>query len=182
MQRETVGRRLTIIRERRMWTQARLADEAGLSPTTVSGIESGRISRPHFGTLRKLANALRVDPRALLSSGERFSGKFDEQGRQAPLSLAWARSVGQEEFERGVEEASLERLRTLSHELEEEQGRLHKLYSEFPEGSEQRRFVKQQIRDLSAQSGSVTTSMMFHRDDDSAERANSEEVPGEEDH
>jgi hypothetical protein len=76
----------------------------------------------------------------------------------------------------------LERLRTLSHELEEEQGRLHKLYSEFPEGSEQRRFVKQQIRDLSAQSGSVTTSMMFHRDDDSAERANSEEVPGEEDH
>ncbi len=178
MQRETVGRKLVIIRERRMWTQARLADEAGVSPTTVSGIESGRISRPHFGTLRKLADALSVDPQALLSSGEPLSGEFDKQGRQASLSLEWARLVGQEEFEREVEEAPLERLRALSHELEEEQGRLQRLYSEFPEGSEQRRFVKQQIRDLSAQSGSVTTSMMFHRDGDSAESANAEEVPG----
>jgi transcriptional regulator with XRE-family HTH domain len=51
MERGTVGSKLVVIRERRMWTQARLADEAGVSPTTVSGIESGRISRPYFGTL-----------------------------------------------------------------------------------------------------------------------------------
>ncbi len=57
-----VGRRLLVIRERRMWTQVRLAEEAGVSPTTVSGIESGRILRPHFGTLRKLAGALGVEP------------------------------------------------------------------------------------------------------------------------
>jgi transcriptional regulator with XRE-family HTH domain len=62
MEKDTVGKRLIVIRERRMWTQARLADEAGVSPTTVSGIESGRISRPHFGTLRKLARALGVEP------------------------------------------------------------------------------------------------------------------------
>jgi transcriptional regulator with XRE-family HTH domain len=41
---------IAALRERRMWTQVRLAEEAGISPTTVSGIESGRISRPHFGT------------------------------------------------------------------------------------------------------------------------------------
>ncbi|MDQ5828601.1 MAG: helix-turn-helix domain-containing protein, partial [Actinomycetota bacterium] len=40
-----------------MWTQVRLAEEAEVSPTTVSGIENGRISRPHFATLRKLAGA-----------------------------------------------------------------------------------------------------------------------------
>jgi transcriptional regulator with XRE-family HTH domain len=50
---------IAALRERRMWTQVRLAEEAGISPT-VSGIESGRISRPHFGTLRKLAVALGV--------------------------------------------------------------------------------------------------------------------------
>jgi transcriptional regulator with XRE-family HTH domain len=116
MERRTVGRNLIVIRERRMWTQARLAEEAGLSPTTVSGIESGRILRPHFGTLRKLADALEVDPRALLSSGGLSSRGFDEQGRQKPLSLEWARAVRQEEFEREVEEASLERLESLARE------------------------------------------------------------------
>ena len=176
MERQTVGRNLIVIRERRMWTQVRLAEEAGVSPTTVSGIETGRISRPHFGTLRKLARALGVDPQALLSSQDPFSAEFDEQARSTPLSLEWARSVGEEEFERKVEKAPLKRLQSLFHELEEEQGRLQRLYGGFPEGSEQRRFIKQQIRDLSAQSGSVTTSIIFHREGDSDKRANAEEV------
>src|SRR5918997_719791 len=54
-----VGRNMAEIRALRMWTQGRLAEEAGVSPTTISGIESGRISRPHFGTLRKLPPAPR---------------------------------------------------------------------------------------------------------------------------
>jgi transcriptional regulator with XRE-family HTH domain len=41
--------------------QGRLAEKAGGSPTTVSGIESGRISRPHFGTVKKPARASGVD-------------------------------------------------------------------------------------------------------------------------
>ena len=176
MERRTVGRNLIAIRERWMWTQVRLAEEAGVSPTTVSGIESGRILRPHLGTLRKLADALGVDPQALLSFGEHFSTGFEELRRQEPLSLEWARAVRQEEFERKVEEASLERLESLARELKQEQGRLQRLYGEFPEGSEHRRFIKRQIRDLSAQSGSVTTSMMFHRDEESGKRANAEEV------
>ena len=164
MERQTVGTNLAVIRERRMWTQAQLAEEAGVSPTTVSGIETGRISRPHFGTLRRLANALGVDPQILLTPEQPSSPEFNKQGRPAPLSLEWARAAGEEEFELKVEQAPLKRLQSLFQELEEEQRRLQKLYGEFPEGSEQRRFIKQQIRDLSAHSGSVTASMMTHKD------------------
>jgi transcriptional regulator with XRE-family HTH domain len=58
-----------------MWTQVRLAEEAGIGPTTVSGIENGRISRPHFGTLRKLAAALGVESETLLGQpGARRAG------------------------------------------------------------------------------------------------------------
>lgn len=65
-----IGERIQSIRRLRTWTQGRLAEEAGLSSTTVSGIETGRIARPHFGTLHRLAHALEVDPHMLLSSEE----------------------------------------------------------------------------------------------------------------
>ena len=152
------GERLAGLRRSRMWTQARLAAEAGVSPTTVSGIESGKISRPHFGTLGKLARSLRVDPRELVA----LPASAAEEDA-APMSLEWARSSPETEFERGLEGASLSRLESLSRELDEERGRLQELYGGFPRGSEQRRMVKRQIRDVAAQSGSVSTSIMFHQ-------------------
>src|ERR687894_2068585 len=114
MEKDTVGKRLVVIRERRMWTQARLAEEAGVSPTTVSGIESGRISRPHFGTLRKLARALGVEPEELVSGGRAAPG---------PLSLEWAMSSGEGEFQLGLEGATVEGLSSLSRDLGEAGGR-----------------------------------------------------------
>ena len=159
------------LRRRRMWTQGELAGEAGVSPTTVSGIESGRIGSPHFGTLRKLARALDVESETLLGGGERTVGRVAESENPAPLSLSWARSAGEEEFERRLDEASLDGLGALSRELDEERGRLQRLYGEFPRGSEQQRFIKRQIRDLSAQSGSVTTSMMLREQEEPRERA-----------
>jgi transcriptional regulator with XRE-family HTH domain len=155
-----IGVRLVNIRRLRLWTQGRLAKEAGVSPTTVSGIETGRIARPHAGTLQKLAQALDLDPLALLSPSE------DSSEREGPssLSLQWARSAEKETFEQAIEDASLDELKSLVQELENERERLQRLYGEFPEGSEQRRFIKGQIRDVSAQSGSITTSMMFHSD------------------
>jgi transcriptional regulator with XRE-family HTH domain len=155
-----IGVRLLSIRRLRLWTQSRLAKEAGVSPTTVSGIETGRITRPHFGTLQKLAQALDLDPLALLSSSE---GSSERDGPPS-LSLQWARSAEKERFEQAIEGASLDELKILVQELENERERLQRLYGEFPEGSEQRRFIKGQIRDVSAQSGSITTSMMFHSD------------------
>jgi transcriptional regulator with XRE-family HTH domain len=61
MDKSELRSRVVEFREERMWMQGRLAEKAGGSPTTVSGIESGRISRPHFGTVKKLARASGVD-------------------------------------------------------------------------------------------------------------------------
>ncbi len=162
-QRGAVGARLTTMREQRMWTQGRLAQEAGVSPTTVSGIESGRISRPHFGTLRKLADALGVDP------GELVSRPSPREGSVAsPLSLDWAMSSGADEFERGLEGATMEGLSSLSRELDEEEGRLRRMYGEA-RGSEQRRLIKTMIRQVAANSGSVEASITAHEDNRSDE-------------
>ncbi len=167
MERSAVGRNLVEVREGRMWTQVRLAREAGVSPTTVSGIESGRISRPHFGTLRKLAGALGVEPERLLSSSSAGRG-----GGHSRLSLEWSMSSGDEEFERGLEGASIEGLSSLSGELDEEEVRLRRLYGEA-RGSEQRRLIKSMIRQVAANSGSVEASIAAHKDklpDQSQER------------
>ena len=154
-ERSGVGARLAALRERRMWTQERLAAEAGVSPTTVSGIERGRISRPHFGTLRKLAGALGVEPGQLLSGSDSRA--------VSRLSLDWAMSSGEDEFERELEGASIEGLSSLSQELGEEQDRLRRMYGEA-RGSEQRRLIKTMIRRVAANSGSVEVSITAHED------------------
>jgi transcriptional regulator with XRE-family HTH domain len=161
-----IGERVQNVRRLRMWTQARLAREAGVSPTTVSGIETSKIGRPHFGTIDKLARALRVEPEELLGSRE----PLEQQG-PVPLSLGWARESGDGEFEQGLEGASLKSLDSLSRGLDVEQGRLQRLYGEFPEGSEQGRFIKRQIREVAGRSGSVKASAMVRRNQDDAERA-----------
>jgi transcriptional regulator with XRE-family HTH domain len=158
-----IGKRVQNVRLMRMWTQARLAREAGVSPTTVSAIETGKIGRPHFGTLNKLALALRVAPEELQGSRVAMEGP-------RPLSMGWARDSEEGEFERGLEGASLESLDSLSRELDAEQERLQRLYGEFPEASEQGRFIKRQIREVAGQSGSVKTSAMVRRNHDDAKR------------
>jgi hypothetical protein len=77
--------------------------------------------------------------------------------------MGWARGSEEGEFERGLEGASLETLDSLSRELDAEQERLQRLYGEFPEASEQGRFIKRQIREVAGQSGSVKTSAMVRR-------------------
>ena len=160
-----IGERVQDVRRLRMWTQARLAKEAGVSPTTLSAIESGKIGRPHFGTIGKLAGALRVAPEELLGSRE----SVEQQG-PVPLSLGWARETGDGEFEHGLERASLKSLDFLSRGLDVEQERLQRLYREFPEGSEQGRFIKRQIREVAGRSGSVKASAMVRRTQDGARR------------
>lgn len=160
-----LGERLENFGRLRMWTQAKLAREASVSPTTVSGIETGKIGRPHFGTLGKLARALDVAPEELLDPHETL-----EQQGPACLSLEWARDSEEGEFESGLEDASLEGLAFLSHELDVEQERLQRLYVGFPAGSEQRRFVKRQIREVAGLSGSVEASALAHRDQDDVKR------------
>jgi transcriptional regulator with XRE-family HTH domain len=173
MERGLAGRRLLAIRERLMWTQGRLAKEAGVSPTTISGIESGRISRPHFGTLRKLAEALGVEPLELVTSPIASRGDT-----VSTLSLEWAMSSGEEEFERGLEGATIEGLSSLSQELGEEQDRLRRMYGEA-RGSEQRRLIKSMIRQVAANSGSVEASITA-RDDKLPEHSPERRSPQDE--
>jgi transcriptional regulator with XRE-family HTH domain len=57
------------LRERRLWTRERLAEEAGVTTTTVTGVEEAR-TRVRLGTIEKLAKALEVDPMTLLHPEE----------------------------------------------------------------------------------------------------------------
>lgn len=145
-----------------MWTQGELAEEAGVSPTTVSGIESGKISRPHFGTLRKLALVLEVDPQYFFGDDPTDGGGLAAR----TLTLEWARSTRDAEFERELERASLEGMRRLIRQLDEERGRLQELYGGLPPGSEERLRVKGELRHVAARSESVSTSILFRPEDE----------------
>jgi hypothetical protein len=108
---------------------------------------------------------LGVAPEELLDSRE----SVEQQG-PVPLSLGWARESGEGEFESGLARASLKSLDSLSRGLDVEQERLQRLYGEFPEGSEQGRFIKRQIREVAGRSGSVKASAMVRRNQDDAKR------------
>ena len=60
-----IGRKLREARVRRLLTQEELAEKAGVSPSTIVNIERNQTA-PHFRTIRKLAEALEVDPTSLL--------------------------------------------------------------------------------------------------------------------
>ncbi|HKH37701.1 MAG TPA: helix-turn-helix transcriptional regulator [Rubrobacter sp.] len=60
-----IGRNLKAARVRRLLTQEELAKKAGVSPSTIVNIERDQ-TVPHFRTIRKLAEALDVDPTSLL--------------------------------------------------------------------------------------------------------------------
>ncbi len=54
-------------RRRAMLTQGELSKASGVGITTIVRIERGQVEEPHFSTLRKLAAALEIDPKTLLS-------------------------------------------------------------------------------------------------------------------
>lgn len=63
----TRGERLREARRSAMLSQEELAERAGVGVATVIRIENDQVKRePHYGTLRKLAEALEVDARELL--------------------------------------------------------------------------------------------------------------------
>ena len=60
------GRKLRRERERQILSHRELARKAGVSPTTVIALENDETTRPHPSTIRKLSEALGVDPRFIL--------------------------------------------------------------------------------------------------------------------
>jgi transcriptional regulator with XRE-family HTH domain len=65
---ESFGERLRDLRRDRLLTQRDLAERAGIALSTVVNLEKQH-TEPRFGTIRKLANALDVEP-ARLMKGE----------------------------------------------------------------------------------------------------------------
>lgn len=59
------GRKIRTVREERFLSQRELADKAGINHNTVWRIEGGDSIEVHPRTIRKLAEALSVDPASL---------------------------------------------------------------------------------------------------------------------
>lgn len=70
-----LGERIAVLREEQAMSQAELAERAKISPSTLSQIESGKVPRPHVGTVRKIARALGVEPTELRRAREETSPK-----------------------------------------------------------------------------------------------------------
>ena len=60
-----IGEEVKKWRLRRAMTQIQLAEKCGLSPATIVRIDRNQ-RKPHPSTIRKLADALSVDPKELL--------------------------------------------------------------------------------------------------------------------
>jgi transcriptional regulator with XRE-family HTH domain len=64
-----IGERLKDLRVRQALTQEELAAKAGIGKNTVNRIERN-LTEPHMSTLRKLAQALGVEPHKLVNGEE----------------------------------------------------------------------------------------------------------------
>lgn len=62
-----IGERLKELRIRRALTQEGLAEKAGTGKNTINRIERN-LTEPHMSTLRKLSQALEVDPAELIEA------------------------------------------------------------------------------------------------------------------
>ena len=62
---ETVGQRVGRLRDRLLLTQSGLSLASEVPLPTIKDIERGRTQTPHVATLRRLAEALRVEPEYL---------------------------------------------------------------------------------------------------------------------
>lgn len=67
----SIGSRLREAREQRFMTQDDLAAASGVQVVTISRIENNRqASRPRLATIRKIAEALEIDPRWIMFGEE----------------------------------------------------------------------------------------------------------------
>ena len=82
-----VGAEIRRLREGRGWTGAQLAVYAGMAPSAVSQIETGRRS-PNTGSLAKIAKALEVEVVDLFPKGQASLPDFEVERRPSVLAEA----------------------------------------------------------------------------------------------
>jgi transcriptional regulator with XRE-family HTH domain len=64
------GEKLEKLRLERFWSRAELAEKSGISRDHIGRLERGEGGNSHPPTIRRLAEALGVDPRELLQREE----------------------------------------------------------------------------------------------------------------
>jgi len=69
---ETVGERLRWARQRHVWSQVNLSRFSGVPVMTISRIENNRHGLPKLSTVRRLAEALEIDPTWLIYGSVHF--------------------------------------------------------------------------------------------------------------
>jgi transcriptional regulator with XRE-family HTH domain len=80
----TIGERLREARERRFLTQSELGQQAGLQIATISRIENDHHEgRPRLATIRRLAEALGVEPGWIMFGDGDAQGKPLARGNRA---------------------------------------------------------------------------------------------------
>jgi transcriptional regulator with XRE-family HTH domain len=72
---DTFGGRLREARRRKVWRQEDLAAASGVAVVTISRLESGHGDTPRQSTVRKLAEALDVEPAWLVFGEVEWEGK-----------------------------------------------------------------------------------------------------------
>lgn len=96
MARVDIGERIAELREERLLKQTELADKAHISPSTLSLIESGKVPKPHIGTLRKIARALEIHPQELTSPKAESRSPSDTEERRYSTSTSQLRKYLQQ--------------------------------------------------------------------------------------
>ena len=61
-----LGEEMKRLRNERFLSQRDLARKAGVSPTTIMHLETGESVDPRLSTVRKVAEALEIDPNSLV--------------------------------------------------------------------------------------------------------------------
>lgn len=140
MEGQELAERHIALREQVGLTQEQEAKIAGVSPTTISGIESGKITRPHLKTLLKIARALGVDVGELRESGKAEAppsstqpplNGFEEERRFSRFSKAiiaaaakWGEAMSNPDMNDrkrfGLIDAALDLGRVIEEQVEEE--------------------------------------------------------------
>ncbi len=111
------------LRQAREWNQTELAYHAGLAPSVISQIENGKRD-PSARTLRKLADALKVDVADLFPKGQ-APLPLEEGGRPSAPEILGERvddivTMSREEFGRFAEDLGTAELLELAQALDRE--------------------------------------------------------------
>jgi len=97
VQMRQVGAKIRRLRQERDWTGAQLAVYAGMAPSAISQIETGRRS-PNAGSLEKIARSLQVEVVDLFET-EEYGAILKEKGFPREQIAAWlAHDAGDKEF------------------------------------------------------------------------------------